>query len=661
MVGLMVLALVVPADGAGVTTCVSVASNGRYANDGNSTPAVSGNGRYVGFAAYSSNLVPGDTNNRCDVFVHDRRGGRTTRVSVASGGTQANDSSGWPAINGDGRYVAFHSIASNLVGGDTNGQSDAFVRDRSTGQTSRVSVATDGTQGNDYSGAPALSRNGRYVAFNSGASNLVAGDTNGWYDIFFHDRVTGHTTRVSLANDGSQANGYCEGASISGNGHYVAFASGADNLVTGDTNGIRDVFVRERWAAQTRRVSVASDGTEADGPSEWPSISADGRYVVFASDATNLVAGDTNGEKDMFLHDLWTGQTTRVSVASDGSQANGSSDDRSSISGDGRYAAFRSSASNLVSGDTNSAQDVFLHDRQTGQTTRVSVATDGSEGAQASYHPSVSADGRYVAFTTYSFGAGPYSDIFVRDRLAGALPDMWIKARGDWAGDDIHNTTGRGQTQGRVLAIGDAATYRLAIQNDGSEASQFVIRGTGGTPDWQVQYFNRGTGGADITAQVTGAGYQTPSIAPGALVIGRLEVTPLSGATVGNRYTVAVSASPLGDPTRDVVKANTTGRAVPTSPQIASLTAVPTAGGAEVVFSLSGAATVTASVRNLAGRSVKTICSVRECEAGANTLLWNAQSENGLPVPNGRYLIQLVARTSDGTESRALAAVRLER
>ena len=291
------------------------------------------------------------------------------------------------------------------------------------GDTTRVSVDSNGAQANGISGVPAISADGRYVAFESDATNLVSGDTNNFNDIFVHDRQTGQTTRVSIASDGTQATGGSSfSPAISADGRYVAFASYAANLVSGDTNNFIDIFVHDRQTGQTTRVSVDSNGAEATEGflgSIAPAISADGRYVAFASDATNLVSGDTNGSSDIFIHDRQTGQTTRVSIASDGTQATGGSSFSSAISSDGRYVAFESNADNLVGGDTNLAPDIFVHDRQTGQTTRVSVDSNGTQANGASYSPAISADGRYVAFESLatnlvSGDTNGSSDIFVR-------------------------------------------------------------------------------------------------------------------------------------------------------------------------------------------------------------------------------------------------------
>ncbi len=415
---------------AGTTTRVSVASDGTQGNDFSAEASISATGRFVAFNSPASSLVSGDTNAVVDVFVHDRKMGQTTRVSVASDGTQGNDFSDAPSISANGRYVAFQSAASNLAeGGDSNGTGDIFVHDRATGQTTLVSVASDGTQANSASQHAAISANGRYVAFQSDASNLVSGDTNNTHDVFVHDRETGQTTRVSVSSNGTQGNDLSLHPSISATGRYVAFDSFASTLVSGDTNTCGpytdgtcpDIFVHDRATGQTTRISVASDGTQANGYSDVPSISANGRYVAFHSFATNLVSDDTNGVADVFVYDLKTGQTTRVSVASNGTQANDNSDGFS-ISATGRYVAFQSFASNLVSDDTNFTSDIFVHDRKTGQTTRVSVASNGTQANGGSYDPSISATGHSVAFYSDASNLAEggdtngTGDIFVHDR-----------------------------------------------------------------------------------------------------------------------------------------------------------------------------------------------------------------------------------------------------
>jgi Tol biopolymer transport system component len=384
---------------------VSVASDGTQGNSASWNPSISADGRYVAFYSDASNLVSGDTNGVSDTFVKDLQTGTTKHVSVTSDGTQGNSDSFDPSISADGRYVAFHSFASNLVSGDTNNRGDIFVKDLQIGTIKRISVASDDTQGNRDSLYPSISADGRYVAFYSEANNLVSGDTNGTGDIFVKDLQTDTTKRISVASDGTQGNKYSIYPSITADGRYVAFYSDASNLVSGDTNGAGDIFVKDLQTDTTKRISIASDDTQGNSNfKQKPSISADGRYVTFHSNANNLVSGDTNGVSDTFVKDLQTDTTERISVASDGTQGNRNSTVAMSpsISADGRYVAFRSQASNLVSGDTNNRGDIFVKDLQTGTIKRISVASDGTQGNSDSFDVSISADGGYVAFDSFA-------------------------------------------------------------------------------------------------------------------------------------------------------------------------------------------------------------------------------------------------------------------
>jgi Tol biopolymer transport system component len=368
-------------------------------------------------------------------------GNGTERVSVDSAGNQGNLPSYSTAISADGRFVAFASDADNLVPGDTNGQTDIFVHDRKTGATERVSIDSAGNQGNLPSFDPAISANGRFVAFRSDADNLVPGDTNGGgppfgADVFVHDRRTGATERVSIDSAGNQGNLPSFDPAISANGRFVAFSSFADNLVPGDTNGgdllfgAADVFVHDRRTGVTTRVSVDSAGNQANNGSLAPAISANGRFVAFSSDADNLVPGDTNGGggpfltgTDAFVHDHKTGATERVSIDSAGNQGNLPSYS-AAISANGRFVAFSSDADNLVPGDTNGETDAFVHDRKTGATERVSIDSAGNQGNNFSYSAAISANGRFVAFGSLADNLVPGDtngqiDVFVHDRKTG--------------------------------------------------------------------------------------------------------------------------------------------------------------------------------------------------------------------------------------------------
>jgi Tol biopolymer transport system component len=467
LVALAGLVLVGSADASaspGTTERVSVDSAGVQGDGPSEYPAISADGRYVAFHSSATTLVSGDTNGIRDVFVHDRETGFTERVSISSGGVQGTSDSLSPAINSDGRYVAFQSFANNLVSGDTAlcgtppvtfSCPDIFVRDRQTSTTERVSLSSAEVQANGESWSPAINGDGRYVAFYSEATNLVSGDTNNVEDIFVRDRQPGTTVRVSLASDGTQANGASDGwLAISSDGRFVAFTSDATNLVTGDTNAVGDVFLRDRdtdadgifdeaGAVFTTRVSVDSTGAQSNGESYFAAISADGGLVAFGSEASNLVAGDTNvacdndGDTqyddncpDIFVRDRQAGTTNRVSLDSAGGQANAGSF-APAISGNGRYVAFHSLASNLVVGDSNGQGDVFVRDRLMPSTTRVSVDNGGGEGNGESLDPAISGDGHSVAFDSSASNlvtgdTNGRQDVFVRERLmpVGGIADL---------------------------------------------------------------------------------------------------------------------------------------------------------------------------------------------------------------------------------------------
>jgi len=426
-IALILLALIIalPAAWGGGITRASVGADGTEGNgmSGISRVQVSADGRLVAFDSFADNLVPNDTNGHSDVFVRDLRAGHTTRVSVASDGGEANGFSEFPALSADGRFVTFVSRADNLAPDDTNGRADVFVHDRQTGETSRISSASDGTPANGASREPAISADGRFVAFASAASNLVPGDTNGRDDVFVHDRQARATERVSIPSGGGQGNGSSDSPALSADGRHVAFASLADNLAAGDTNGAQDVFVHDRATGETTCASVASDGTLADFGSFQPALSGDGRIVAFGSFASNLVAGNDASTGDIFVHDRQTGRTSCVSMAPDGGLPDADSGSPS-LSADGRFVAFWSMASNLAAGDTNETLDIFRHDRKTGRTEGVSWA-DGASGNSASDMPFLSADGRFVAFGSTAIHLVPndtneQKDIFVWD--AGAPP-----------------------------------------------------------------------------------------------------------------------------------------------------------------------------------------------------------------------------------------------
>jgi Tol biopolymer transport system component len=342
-------------------------------------------------------------------------GARFEQASVSSGGEPGIGSSISGAVSADGRFVAMESSAANLVPGDTNGTVDVFVRDRRAGTTERVSVSNGGAQVEGESYSPSISADGRYVAFTSWSPDLLPAGTQGAPEIFVRDRRAGTTELVSVSTAGVPADYECASSRISADGRFVAFVTGAVNLVAGDTNGVSDVFVRDRRAGTTERVSVSSVGRQADGASTQPAISADGRYVAFSAAAANLVRGDTNQVDDVFLRDRRAGTTTRVSVSGTGGQS-AAAGVSPAISATGRYVVF-------VSYDEQ-VQEIRLRDRRADGTTRVSVSSTGQPANRASGSPSVSADGRFVAFESSATNLAPgdvdeADNVFVRDRRAG--------------------------------------------------------------------------------------------------------------------------------------------------------------------------------------------------------------------------------------------------
>lgn len=389
----------------------------------------------------------------------------TTLESLSTTGEQGDLYSYGVGISGNGRFVVINSQATNLVPGDTNDRTDVFVRDRQARVTQRVSVSSTGEQGmptdNLDGGARAggISSDGRYVVFQSDAPNLVAGDTNGVPDIFVHDRLTRRTIRVNVGNAGQQAVGRSDFPSIRADGRFVVFSSAASNLVSGDTNGVADIFLRDCVSGKTTRVSVSSRGHQANRESEEPVISAHGRYVAWTSAASNLVRGDTNHLADVFIRDLRRGKTTRVSITSRERQATGrragNGSNGPAISADGRYVAFHSDSANLVPRDRNRVADIFVRDRKKGTTRRVSISTKGKEANAESFGPTmISSDGRYVVFVSVASNLVPprwddfTAEVFIRDRVAhktilgsrgntGERADSW-SGLGALSADDRH-------------------------------------------------------------------------------------------------------------------------------------------------------------------------------------------------------------------------------
>ncbi len=341
-------------------TSSGAVGNGRSGLGAEHLQVASSTGRYVLFWSDSTNLIANDTNGTRDLFVRDTLLGVTQRVNTNSSGAQSTSAS-IGSISGDGRMVMFQSLATDLVTGDANGQQDVFLKDLTTGATSILSSSSSGVQSNGISSAGTFSASGRYAAFTSAGSNLVTNDTNGVADIFVRDLATGSLIIASSDRNGVLANGASSNAVMSQEGRYVAFNSTATNLVSGDGGTTQDVFVKDLQTGEVRRASVTATGIEGNGASSVTSISADGRFVGFTSSASNLVAQDTNSATDAFVKDMVTGDLIRVSTTSAGAQLSSGSS-WVSLSSDGRKVLFTNSGADVVSGDTNSSDDVFLRD-----------------------------------------------------------------------------------------------------------------------------------------------------------------------------------------------------------------------------------------------------------------------------------------------------------
>jgi Tol biopolymer transport system component len=412
------------------------------------------------------------------------------RLSVSSTGAQGDDGSFGAATSADGRFTAFISRASNLVAGDTNGRCDAFVRDAQAGTTERMSLTAAGDEsagGVECFVTPAISGDGRRVVFVSSAADLVAGDSGGWTDVFVRDRAAGTTTRVSETASGEEAQGNSLDPAISEDGHAVAFASNAPNLVPGAAYSLGTLYARDLTTGAVEWVAPRDESLGGTGSSYQPSLSADGRFVAFGSNDAGLVDGDTNLRPDVFVRDRALDATTRVSVDSEGGEADhetsfqGSGDP--AISADGRYVAFTSDARDLVPDVTTTPLQVYVRDRSAGVTTIASVNAAGDEGFGGdSVGPSISANGRIVAFHTEANNLYPghvfgSADIVVRDTVAGTTRALTVAP-----GSDQSSFSPSLSADGSLVAFASLAPLLAADTNGLIDVYRRPVAGGDSTP-----------------------------------------------------------------------------------------------------------------------------------------------------------------------------------
>ncbi|MEL6505488.1 MAG: hypothetical protein AAFO61_08070 [Pseudomonadota bacterium] len=359
-------------------------------------PAVSGDGQHIVFSSYATTLVAGSI-EKSQIYLHDAATGVTTLVSKSDTDSPGNRDSILADISANGRFVVYQTQANNLLADDASIDRDVLLYDALTDQTTLISQHSDGTKGNAGSSNADISGDGQYVVFSSSATNLVNGDLNGFGDVFLRDTVNGTTTLVSQHTDGTQANASSFGTQISADGRYIVYQSTASNLVDGDTNAQMDVFLYDTQTSTTTLVSKSSDGTQGNGVSRDAVISDDGQFIVYESVATNLVSDDTNGARDLFRYDINTGTTSRVVQQPDGTTFEFIAPNAPSLSGDGRFVTFESDAYDAVS-DAYTFQQVFVYDFQTGNTSLVSQSAGGGENTASSNSPAISSDGESVVY-----------------------------------------------------------------------------------------------------------------------------------------------------------------------------------------------------------------------------------------------------------------------
>lgn len=456
---------------------ISISVDGRIGNNNSYEPQISADGSAVVFYTWATNLVAGDTNNYWDLLLRKPASGSTQRVSLKSDGSQLTNYPTLPpgqALSGDGRFVAFNAYE-GLVANDTNLAYDGYRYDSQTSNLERVTFGPAGAQIAFGAAVSALSRDGQSILMQSGAPDIIAGQSFANARAFLRDLASGAITYISFRADAEQIGDDAYDALFSGDGSVVVARTATDSFVAGDTNRMYDAVRQDGRTSPAQRVSVPSAGISLaaanQNSGDWSHAfagSEDARYVAFSSQASNLVVGDTNGANDVFVRDRLLGTTERVSVGSDGSQGFcGSSD--VDISADGRYVVFQS-CSAFVLPTPLTRMDVYRHDRLTHTTAVVSLTPGGAMPNSYSWFPTVSDDGRYVAFSSCATdliandGNG-FCDVFVRDMQAGVT--QLASPSHDGVGSNSDTYQSRISGDGSTVALASMATNLVSDDTNG--------------------------------------------------------------------------------------------------------------------------------------------------------------------------------------------------
>lgn len=712
--------------GAPALSLVSVGLGGAGGNGWSDYPSLSYDGRYVAFASAASNLVSGDTNGLnsplvgTDVFRYDRLSGQTIVVSVASDGAQADSNSGSPSISSDGRYVAFWSDAGNLVPDDHNGARDIFLRDCVNGTTARLSLAGDGSEANGASDAPCLSGDAGRVAFISLATNLAPNDTNENWDVFVRDRVAGTTVVASVDDGGVIGNGRNIQPSLSLDGSCVAFASRASNLVSGDTNSTWDIFVHDLRSHVTTLETVSSGGVQADRHSSGPSLSEDGRFVAFTSIATTL-APNPQGTSDLYLRDRVSGTTTNETTSPDRLGGGGPASPRA-LSADGRYVALESGDPGIVPPTAVGIAQALRFDRDLGAFLLLSTDDDWAPADRNAVNPTISGDGRYVAFASRagSLVAGDANgewDVFVSDATAVAArliqahrPDSGALSEPRWgsisicfnlpveqasasshfsltsaAGAAVAGTftwpvPGRKMLFAPSRFLAAATTYRAGftagVRYRGSRALANAEGYWFSTADQPVVIGITPAGASAPVGTAVGVTFDQPMHRPS--VQRSFRLTPAAEGVFswsGSRRLTFRPTAPLAPATEYEVRVGRTARsasghtlgrayvatftsAAAPAMSVAAVPAPARDGTVPFAITLSAPATVRLSVSNIAGRRLFEL-PPSALPQGTSWLTWNGLSNRGTKVAGGWYLATIEATDDHACAARRMVSVRV--